>query len=291
LPKDQPEQPVKPVQYRGPEPAIRPRWAFTLIELLVVIAVISILATLLLPVLGNAKASSKRAACLQNMKQLQLGFQMYAADYVGRLVQNLDQMAPTNGTLPGVTPPPDPTTNAWVYGNMKAPADATNISEITTGLLFPYVPQPMAYRCPADQSQSAGIPRDRSYTMNAWFGSDEMETEYMEQGYRVFLKESDLAATTPASTWTTLDEHPLTLQDGWFVVTMDDSMPFARLPATRHQNGYCLNFADGHAESFHVLTSEAQIPENQSQAFALGPVGISSFNSDWLKLKQSTTAP
>jgi prepilin-type N-terminal cleavage/methylation domain-containing protein/prepilin-type processing-associated H-X9-DG protein len=54
---------------------------FTLIELLVVIAVIAILAALLFPVFAQAREKARQTTCLSNMKQINLGWQMYLQDY------------------------------------------------------------------------------------------------------------------------------------------------------------------------------------------------------------------
>ncbi len=251
----------------------------TLIELLVVIAIIAILASLILAGLAKAKGQGQATACLSNLRQFAVAYQMYSSDNGGKLPENAEPDGNEGAD-----------TNSWVYGSMKIATDSTNHIPLHAGQLFPYLSQFAVFRCPSDISTGNGSPRVRSYSANAWTGGTVMEKLEQQTPYRVFVKEADFGATSSSGIWVFIDEHIWTLTYGWFQVTMDNSYPFLQLPSSRHNNGYSLNFADGHAETFHLLSPANQVPETELLAFNAGePAKVATNNVDWIKLRGVTT--
>jgi prepilin-type processing-associated H-X9-DG protein len=169
--------------------------------------------------------------------------------------------------------------NNWVLGNLKAGTQGLNSVFLEQGALFPYTGETALYHCPADLSEINGMSRVRSYSMNGWIGSSDMNALPGEASFQTYVKEGGMAAMGTSGLWVFADEHETTIDDSWFEVTMDDSAPFASFPATRHSRGYNLNFADGHVEHYALHDPNT-----------LGPgVPISAQNTDWIRLKQVTT--
>ena len=161
--------PGRPVPPRG-------RAAFTLIELLVVIAIIAILAGMLLPALGRAKAKAQRIGCVSNLKQVVLGCKMWADDHEGFYPWWLSPTADGTRTLP----------EAWMHFRPMS-------NELNT---------PKILACPSDKERSAatdwsnrpgGLGGLRNKALSYFFGCE--AGEYLPQthvaGDRNVMGQSD----------------------------------------------------------------------------------------------------
>ena len=232
------------------DPAGQRPAAFTLIELLVVIAIIAILAGMLLPALGRAKSRALATACLGNLKQLQLCWQLYVDDNADQLPGNVALNPGDIGSREGWTA--DPT--SWLQGN--AWTDTTPV-HLQRGVLYPYNNSLGIYRCPADKStvrDQGRHPRTRSYSMSMYmnFRPDPESPEHSLCWHTL----GQIQRPGPARAAVFIDENEKSIQQSAFGINARDYLTlfdsalwtWISFPATRHHNAGALSFADGHVE-------------------------------------------
>ena len=231
------------------------RRAFTLIELLVVIAIIAILAALLLPALGRAKDKAKTTQCLNDMKQLQLCYQMYVGDNKDLLPLNFVNNPPGN----------------WIMDHAQS---AVNGNAIKTGVLYQYNTSLDIYRCPANLKTITAttldpgppivhpgdiVPQDRTYSIEYSLGGNAASSVNGPWTLTRSITFNSYSESTqiqrPTAKIVFCEEAQATLDDGEFGLYPLVNSTVAvntwwNLPANRHNNGCNFTFLDGHAEYY-----------------------------------------
>ena len=223
---------------------------FTLIELLVAVALLAILAGLLMTALAKAKGRAQAIVCLNNTKQLALGWHLYATDHNDRLPYNLG-----SATSRGLAPRAD---YNWVNNIMtwELDPDNTNRAFAAKGSFSPCVDRSAeVYRCPSDralseiQRRAGWTARVRSYSMNAMVGDAGENSRYgtniFNPEYKQFKRMSDIR--NPVSIFVFVDEHPDSINDGYFLNRLEE-LEWLDLPASYHNGAAMFSFADGHVD-------------------------------------------
>ena len=144
--------------------------------------------------------------------------------------------------------------------------DNIDRTKLTEGKLGPYTAKNVGiFHCPADRSMGFGQTqlRVRSVSMNAFVGNPTPGGQgKLFAGWQQYLKMTDFRQ--PTEKFVFLDEHPDSINDGWFVYCTSDGPPelsrWSDLPASYHNGAAGFAFADGHSEIHKWLEPSTKKP-------------------------------
>ena len=155
----------------------KPARAFTLIELLVVIAIFAILGALLFPVISSTKAKAKRAICLSNLKQINLGLRMYTDDF-----SDFSPSTPATNSSPALE-------------NFIAFTGYKKLMKGNVGLNGASSPHDKLFACPADTFYFDGTLNGRGYVGHGLH--EESFTDYSSYAFNAGTTNPVLGAFSP----------------------------------------------------------------------------------------------
>jgi prepilin-type N-terminal cleavage/methylation domain-containing protein/prepilin-type processing-associated H-X9-DG protein len=226
------------------------RGAFTLVELLVVIAVIAILAGLLVPAISRGKEEGRKAACINNFRQLHLAWQFYVDDNNGQMPFN-DGTGPFTGTIGGAN-----WVGGWLCPRFQPDItwrDNTNIILLlkTEGGIGQYLNDSKIFKCPSDRSVAdiKGVlyPRVRSVAMNWYMGMTYSLHPDGDPTSWHYQTVDHVLAHPPRETGSVfIDTHEDSIGPNLFQITPPFGEAWSHFPASRHNGGATISFTDGH---------------------------------------------
>jgi prepilin-type N-terminal cleavage/methylation domain-containing protein/prepilin-type processing-associated H-X9-DG protein len=262
---------------------------FTLVELLVVIAVIGILAALLLPALASAKSKAHAVGCLNNLRQDAIAGHLYTSD-------NRDYLVPNNPPTHGDSSQPMLATWAGMAAAYGLP-DGTNDANLlggypgqpNIGVLGRYLTTTRVFKCPADRSMTTlsgrRFPRNRSYVMNGFIGSNAIRTLGPSSLLPEVLTIGQLLQLNRPEILTWIDSHEDTL--GMCQINVANGIwnhAYEGLPGSRHGGGAGVVFIDAHAENHKWRNEETKPPV--SGVFTISVGSTNSVTEDFVWLRQ-----